>query len=149
MLEDVAAGEDEVVVVGVEVGGGGLEAEAGDEAGAGGGVVGVEGVFADDDAGGEKGLDLAVAGGAVPAGGVDFELGPEVLADVVLEDGVGGEGAADGFGVAGGEGGTEVGEGVEAAPAFAAVEGGVEAGVGGAVFVAAGGRTPTSWELRR
>jgi len=84
VLEDVAAGEDEVVVVGVEVGGGGLEAEAGDEAGAGGGVVGVEGVFADDEAGGEEGLDLAVAGGAVPAGGVDFELGPEVLANVVL-----------------------------------------------------------------
>jgi hypothetical protein len=137
-LEGEAGGEDVGVVVGVESGGGDLEAGAEDDGEAvAGGVAQVE--LTDHEAGGDEGLGLPVVGTLVVVVRVDFDFGPEDFAEAVLGGGIPGDGAADGGGFAGREDGAEGGLDGEGAEAFAAHEGRRDGGDEGAVFVAAGG----------
>ena len=102
LLEGDAGGEDDGVVVGVEVGEGdlfsGTEGEA-EASGFSGGVVG-EGDATEDDAGGGEGHDLAVVRSTVEAVGVELGFGPEEageagFGDVILDGGVGEDGVAE------------------------------------------------------
>src|SRR6266567_7242410 len=133
-LEGHAEGGDDGVVVGVVVGGGDLEAGAGYE-----GYALVDGETAEDQAGGEEGLLLAVVGTALVDGGVDFDFRPELFEDVGLKRGVGEDGAAEFVDAVHGECAAEGGLDVEEAPALAAGEGGRDDGADGAVLVVAGG----------
>jgi hypothetical protein len=78
------------VVVLVVVRGGDLEACTGDE-----GDAMANGEAAKDEAGGDEGLLFAVVWPALPEGRVDFGLRPEEALGVVLEGGVGEDGASE------------------------------------------------------
>lgn len=138
-LEQEAARVDEAVIVGVVCGGSGLETNSCGETRSTGGIFSMKRDFAEHEAWRKKRLDLAIFGAAIPGGGIDLQLRPDVLLNVILENFIGAEGTTDSCGIACGERTTNDDHRVEFAEAFAACDGGSNGRVGGSVFITARG----------
>ena len=129
------------MVVGVEMAGGNLHASAEGQAGAGLFVAGVQSQFADEDAGSDELLNLAVVGAAIEESGIALQLWPEDFVELPLRSRVPYDWSAGsvGGGVAGGQRGADGGLHIEAAESLADAQVGLHAAVGGSVFGLAGG----------
>src|SRR5579862_6944960 len=144
-LERHANGEDEAVVVGMEVGEGDLVSGAEGESGTADSLSDVrQGDAADEKAGGGEGHCLSIVGSADEEAGVDFGFGPEEArragtGEAILHHAVPGDGVAEFFSVAGWERSAGGGGEGEQAKAFSDRQGGGGGGAATAVGVLAGG----------
>jgi len=93
-LEDQPSGKHQPRVVGVELARRDLLSGSESHAEAALGVVRTQLEFAEDNSGGKKILALSVIRAAVVIGRVRLELGPQILAPVILRRGVPGDGPA-------------------------------------------------------